>query len=48
VCHAVGQHGPAQQHREHALEIYTDLGIPEADAIRALIAGLLPLVNDKP
>jgi len=29
-------------------EIYTDLDVPEADAMRTLIARLLPLVKDKP
>ncbi len=48
VCQATGQHVLAQQHRERALEIYTDLDVPEADAMRTLIARLLPLVKDKP
>ena len=30
ACHATGQQDQAQQHRQHALNIYTDLGVPEA------------------
>jgi DNA-binding SARP family transcriptional activator/Tfp pilus assembly protein PilF len=35
VCHATGQQGQAQQHWQHALDIYTNLGVPEADRMRA-------------
>ena len=48
ACQVTGQDGAAQRHREHALEIYTGLGVPEADGLRTLIASLLPLVKDKP
>ena len=30
ACHAAGQIEQARQHWQHALEIYTDLGVPEA------------------
>jgi tetratricopeptide (TPR) repeat protein len=34
ACHAVGQPGEAHQHWQHALDIYTDLGVPEAADVR--------------
>jgi tetratricopeptide (TPR) repeat protein len=34
VYHAAGQQDQAQQHRQHALDIYTDLGVPEATHLR--------------
>jgi DNA-binding SARP family transcriptional activator/Tfp pilus assembly protein PilF len=34
VCHASGQQGQAQQHWQHALDIYTNLGVPEAEQMR--------------
>jgi tetratricopeptide (TPR) repeat protein/transcriptional regulator with XRE-family HTH domain len=30
ACQAAGQSGQARQHQRHALDIYTDLGVPEA------------------
>ena len=35
TCHAAGQPGQASQHRQHALDTYTDLGVPEAAQMRA-------------
>ena len=34
ACHATSQQSQAQQHWQHALDIYTDLGLPEADRMR--------------
>ena len=35
TCHAAGQLEQASQHRQHALDTYTDLGVPEAAQMRA-------------
>jgi hypothetical protein len=35
ACHAVGQLEQASPHWQYALDIYTDLGVPEAAQIRA-------------
>jgi tetratricopeptide (TPR) repeat protein len=34
ACHATGEQGQAQQHWQRALDIYTGLGVPEADDMR--------------
>ncbi len=34
ACQATGRLGQAQQHRRHALDIYTDLGVPDADGMQ--------------
>ena len=34
ACHAAGQQGQAQQHWQRALDIYTRLGVPEAEQMR--------------
>jgi tetratricopeptide (TPR) repeat protein len=39
ACHATGQQGQAQQHWQHALDLYTDLGVPEATQLRASSPG---------
>ena len=36
--HAAGEHGLARQHWQHALTLYTDLGVPDADDVRAHLA----------
>jgi DNA-binding SARP family transcriptional activator/tetratricopeptide (TPR) repeat protein len=33
--HAAGEHSLARQHWQHALTLYTDLGVPDADDVRA-------------
>jgi tetratricopeptide (TPR) repeat protein len=35
TCHTVGDLNEAHQHWQHALDIYTDLGVPEADRMRS-------------
>ncbi len=35
ACQATGRPGQARQHWQHALDIYTDLGVPDADAMLA-------------
>jgi len=37
---AAGEHGLARQHWQHALTLYTDLGVPDADHVRAHLAAL--------
>jgi DNA-binding SARP family transcriptional activator/uncharacterized protein HemY len=34
ACNATGQQGQGQQHWQRALDIYTDLGVPEAEQMR--------------
>jgi DNA-binding SARP family transcriptional activator/Flp pilus assembly protein TadD len=38
--HAAGEHGPARLHWQHALTLYSDLGVPDADDVRAHLAAL--------
>ncbi len=38
--HAAGEHGLARQHWQRALTLYTDLGVPDADDVRAHLAAL--------
>jgi tetratricopeptide (TPR) repeat protein/DNA-binding SARP family transcriptional activator len=38
--HAAGEHGLANQHWQHALTLYTDLGVPDADDVRVHLAAL--------
>jgi hypothetical protein len=40
VCDAVGQIEQTRQHWQHALDIYTDLGVPEATQMRSSPAAL--------
>ncbi len=44
--HAAGEHGLARQHWQHALTLYTDLGVPDADAVRAHLAALGHIAED--
>ena len=44
--HATGKHGRARQHWQHALGLYTDLGVPEAGDVRAHLAALGGAVKD--
>jgi DNA-binding SARP family transcriptional activator/Tfp pilus assembly protein PilF len=44
--HAAGEHGLARQHWQHALTLYTDLGVPDADDVRAHLAALGPRAED--
>jgi hypothetical protein len=37
---ALGDRAQARRHFERALAIYTDLGMPQADTVRAQLAGL--------
>jgi tetratricopeptide (TPR) repeat protein len=37
---ALGNCGPAREHYQHAVTLYTDLEMPEADQLRAHLAGL--------
>lgn len=38
--HAAGEHGLSRRHWQHALGLYTDLGVPDADDVRAQLAAL--------
>jgi tetratricopeptide (TPR) repeat protein len=38
ACHACGDLAAARRHQQHALSLYTDLGAPEANLIRAQLA----------
>jgi tetratricopeptide (TPR) repeat protein/transcriptional regulator with XRE-family HTH domain len=40
ACHAEGDLGQARRHWQQALTLYTDLGVPEADQVRAQLAAL--------
>jgi tetratricopeptide (TPR) repeat protein len=44
--HAAGEHGLARQHWQHALTLYTDLGVPDADDVRAHLAVLGHIAKD--
>jgi tetratricopeptide (TPR) repeat protein/DNA-binding SARP family transcriptional activator len=44
--HAAGEHGLARQHWQHALTLYTDLGVPDADDVRAHLAALGHIAED--
>src|SRR5215472_15445216 len=44
--HAAGEHGLARQHWQHALTLYTDLGVPDADDVRADLAALGHIAED--
>ena len=44
--HTTGKHGRARQHWQHALGLYTDLGVPEAGDVRAHLAALGGAVKD--
>jgi tetratricopeptide (TPR) repeat protein/DNA-binding SARP family transcriptional activator len=44
--HAAGEHGLARQHWQHALTLYTDLGVPDADDVRAHLAALGDIAED--
>jgi tetratricopeptide (TPR) repeat protein/DNA-binding SARP family transcriptional activator len=44
--HAAGEHGLARQHWQHALTLYTDLGVPDADDVRAHLAALGHMAED--
>ena len=44
--HAAGEHGLARQHWRHALTLYTDLGVPDADDVRAHLAALGHIAED--
>src|SRR5215467_8197609 len=44
--HAAGGHGLARQHWQHALTLYTDLGVPDADDVRADLAALGHIAED--
>jgi tetratricopeptide (TPR) repeat protein len=44
--HAAGEHGMARQHWQHALTLYTDLGVPDADDVRAHLAALGHIAED--
>ena len=44
--HAAGEQGLARQHWQHALTLYTDLGVPDADDVRADLAALGHIAED--
>ncbi len=44
--HAAGEHGLAGQHWQHALTLYTELGVPDADDVRAHLAALGHVAQD--
>ena len=44
--HAAGEHGLARQHWQHALTLYTDLGVPDANDVRAHLAALGHIAED--
>jgi DNA-binding SARP family transcriptional activator/tetratricopeptide (TPR) repeat protein len=44
--HAAGEHGLARQHWQHALTLYTDLGVPDADDVRAHLAARDHIAED--
>ncbi|WP_203903822.1 tetratricopeptide repeat protein [Virgisporangium aliadipatigenens] len=38
--HTLGNRAPAREHYQHALALYTDLGLPEADQVRVHLSAL--------
>jgi len=44
--HAAGEYDLARQHWQHALTLYTDLGVPDADDVRAHLAALGHIAKD--
>jgi tetratricopeptide (TPR) repeat protein/DNA-binding SARP family transcriptional activator len=44
--HAAGEHGLARQNWQHALTLYTELGVPDADDVRAHLAALGRIAQD--
>jgi DNA-binding SARP family transcriptional activator/tetratricopeptide (TPR) repeat protein len=40
AMHAAGEDGPAREHWQHAMTVYTGLGVPDADAVRDRLAAL--------
>jgi tetratricopeptide (TPR) repeat protein/DNA-binding SARP family transcriptional activator len=44
--HAAGEHGLAGQHWQHALTLYTELGVPDADDDRAHLVALGHIAQD--
>ncbi|HEV2372177.1 MAG TPA: tetratricopeptide repeat protein [Streptosporangiaceae bacterium] len=46
ACHATGDLRQARKHWQHALDTYTDLGVPDASRVQASPAGLGPWQPD--
>ncbi len=45
--HAAGEHGLARLHWQQALTLYTNLGVPDADDVRAHLAALGHIAEDR-